>query len=83
MTALGTKLAARLREIEDARLQVVTLDRSRGVACARNHGMGIARGKFIAFLDDNNAWSPHKLETQLDVMRGDWRLTSHMRPPWC
>lgn len=34
-----------------------------GAAGARNLGMSAARGAFVAFLDDDDTWLPHHLET--------------------
>jgi glycosyltransferase involved in cell wall biosynthesis len=39
---------------------------TRGNVCtARNYGMAKARGEWIALLDDDDAWLPHKLEHQV------------------
>ena len=61
--------AERLRAVRDARLRVFRHGRSLGVARARNIGIEEARGAWIAFLDDDDTWSPAKLRTQLDALR--------------
>ncbi|HVF79932.1 MAG TPA: glycosyltransferase family A protein [Solirubrobacteraceae bacterium] len=52
---------------EDPRLRVVRPDVCRGLAAARNVGIGAARGAWVAFLDDDDLWAPSKLRAQLDA----------------
>jgi glycosyltransferase involved in cell wall biosynthesis len=58
---------ARLADLDDSRLRVVRHQRSRGAAAARNRGLAESRGEWVAFLDDDDLWSPAKLRAQIDV----------------
>jgi len=61
----GTKNA--LASIVDPRLRVIPLEQNQGGAEARNIGVREARGKWIAFLDDDDEWLPEKITTQIAV----------------
>jgi glycosyltransferase involved in cell wall biosynthesis len=59
----------RLAEIDDPRLVVLRNAAPRGVAAARNRAIAAARAPWVAFLDDDDLWSPRTLRTQLDAAR--------------
>jgi glycosyltransferase involved in cell wall biosynthesis len=49
---------------DDVRL-VYRAHKNCGVAATRNHGIRLARGEFLAFLDSDDRWLPQKLERQV------------------
>jgi teichuronic acid biosynthesis glycosyltransferase TuaG len=53
----------------DSRIRVEILPSNQGAAAARNRGIELARGRYLAFLDSDDLWEPAKLERQLAFMR--------------
>jgi len=41
---------------------------NQGVAAARNHGIEAAQGDFLAFLDQDDLWTPEKLKLQIEYL---------------
>jgi hypothetical protein len=54
---------------EDERVRVVGHDEPRGLPAARNAGIAGASSGWLAFCDDDDVWSPHKLAAQMEVAR--------------
>jgi SAM-dependent methyltransferase len=42
--------------------------RNRGMSTSRNLGLQHARGEYLALLDADDVWLPHKLERQVDIL---------------
>ena len=61
--------AERLDSLADERVRFVRHETPGGAAKARNAGIREARGEYVAFLDDDDFWSPVKLRMQLDAIR--------------
>ena len=59
-----------LESISEPRLKYLRIAHS-GILGARDIGLRHAQGEFVAFLDADDRWRPHKLETQLAMMRAE------------
>lgn len=55
----------------DIRIKYYKLDENLGAAAARTKAMELACGKYMAFLDSDDLWTPHKLERQIKFMENN------------
>lgn len=55
---------------------------NRGLPASRNLGLAEARGEFLAFLDADDRWEPHKLLRQVTILRADQTVGMTCGPCW-
>ena len=67
----GSSLEIRIRYLKN--------DRNRGAAYSRNRALREAKGKWIAFLDSDDIWTPDKLEKQIAFMEKNGYAFSYTR----
>jgi glycosyltransferase involved in cell wall biosynthesis len=60
-----------LRAVGDPRLRVIVNAEKKGAGPTRDAGVGASRGRWIAFLDDDDEWDPTKLEKQVAAVADD------------
>jgi glycosyltransferase involved in cell wall biosynthesis len=66
--------AAVVTGLSDARVVLLRHDQPRGSSASRNHGAEEAKGEWLAFLDDDDLWAPHKLSRQLQTATATGRI---------
>lgn len=61
---------------KSSRIKYFKLDKNSGAAVARNKAIGIASGKYLAFLDSDDLWVSEKLSKQIAFMeKNDYGFT--------
>lgn len=64
-------------EFLDPRLTIIALAHNGGVAAARNRGIDVAKGRFLAFCDSDDFWFSEKLAVQIKLLKDTGAPLSH------
>jgi len=54
---------------DDCRIRAERLPKNEHICYALNYGLKIAKGNYIARIDDDDCWEPEKLQKQIDFLR--------------
>lgn len=65
----GIRTVEEYTDDEGRRILLIGKEHNEGAAAARNTGLDLAGGRYIAFLDADDVWFPEKLEKELLFMR--------------
>lgn len=85
----GEDVRALVGSFDDDRIVYLAREDNRGKGASLNEGLAVARGKYVAYLDDDDKWYPNHLETLLaalaehpecgaaytDLLKAHYRLT--------
>lgn len=63
------EISSREERIESGTIKVISKAYNEGAAKARNTGLSMAQGRYIAFLDADDVWFPDKLMKELIFMK--------------
>lgn len=58
-----------VKGFNDERIKIYVNEKNSGAAISRNLALREAKGKYIAFLDSDDLWTPEKLEKQIAFMK--------------
>ncbi|MEX1013807.1 MAG: glycosyltransferase, partial [Candidatus Paceibacterota bacterium] len=58
-----------VRSYKDTRVKYFLNKRSKGAQGARNTGLSVAKGEWVALLDSDDVWLPAKLEKQVEYLK--------------
>ena len=61
----------------DSRIKIIKNEKKLGAGFSRNIGIERSKGKYIAFLDADDTWSPDKLKNQIFFMKHNNYKISH------
>ncbi len=67
-----------VQSIPDGRIRYIRCVTNRGAGAARNEGLQVATGKYVAFLDSDDEWLPEKMEKQVTLMESlsdEWGIS--------
>jgi glycosyltransferase involved in cell wall biosynthesis len=66
-----------IKRINDKRIRILELPHCGNIAQLRNTGVMNASGEWLAFLDSDDVWLPHKLEIQIQALSIHNKLWSY------
>ena len=53
---------------KNEKIHYLRMEKNSGACAARNKGIEVSKGEYVAFLDDDDEWFPTKLEKQIKVL---------------
>ena len=64
----GDDVSKVCEKFKDVSIHYIEHDRNKGLAAARNTGINAAKGKYIAYLDDDDIFYPNHIETLIQLL---------------